>query len=141
MGPIDAVLSRKQRWISICKNATVREALTNFRTLIRLMGQRPTHCPELMVNMPGFVGFCDASKLGAGGVLLVGTLQLSPVVWRLEWPRDIQRKVVSFSNQAGTLTNSHLEMLACWWYTTWFWITLSHYATCTWQHGVTTHQP
>jgi hypothetical protein len=110
MGPIDAALRGDKRWIEIKYNAPVRDALTDFRTLIKILAQRPTNCKELVVNMPGYVGFCDTSKLGAGGVWLSGSLHLSPIVWRLEWPPDIQKNVVSFANSNGTITNSDLEM-------------------------------
>jgi hypothetical protein len=110
MGPIDAALRGENRWIEIKQNAPVREALTDFRTLIKILAQRPTNCKELVVNTPGYVGFYDASKLGAGGVWLSGSLHLSPIVWRLEWPPDMQQNVVSFSNPNGTITNSDLEM-------------------------------
>jgi hypothetical protein len=110
MGPINAALQGDQLWINICRNAPVKEALTNFCILIQRLGNRPTHCRELVVTKPGFIGFCDVSKLCAGGVWLSGTLQLAPVMWQLEWPSDIQRKVVSFANPNGKLTNSDLEM-------------------------------
>jgi hypothetical protein len=32
------------------------------------------------------------------------------VVWRVEWPLDIQQNVVSFDSPNGTITNSDLEM-------------------------------
>jgi hypothetical protein len=89
MGPIDAALQGKQRWIWIKANAPVRDALSNFGTLIKILGQRPTHCRELDVDIPGYVGYCDASKLGAGGVWLSGTFQLSPIVWHIKWPPNI----------------------------------------------------
>jgi hypothetical protein len=110
MGPIDAALRGDNRWMEIKRNPPVRDALTNFRTLIRILAQRPTNCRELVVNSPGYVGYCDASKLGAGGVWLSGTLHLSPIVWRLEWPPDIQQNIVSFTNPNGSITNSDLEM-------------------------------
>jgi hypothetical protein len=110
MGPIDAALRGEQRWIRIKSNAPVRDALSDFGTLIKILGQRPTHCRELVVDIPGYVGYCDASKLGAGGVWLSGNLQLSPIVWRIQWPPDIQANVVSFQNPTGTITNSDLEM-------------------------------
>ena len=65
---------------------------------------------KLVVQDPGYIGYCDASKLGAGGVWLAGTRALSPVVWRVEWPPDIQQNVVSSDNHSGTLTNSDFEM-------------------------------
>ena len=94
------------------RNTAVREALRDFGTLIKAVGTRPTHCRELVADAPGYIGYCDASKLGAGGVWLSGRFQLSPVVWRLEWPDDIRRSVVSFANPSGTITNSDLEMAA-----------------------------
>jgi hypothetical protein len=112
MGPIDAALTGDQRYIRIRHNHAVREALRNFGTLIKAVGQRPTHCRELIVNKPGYIGYCDASKLGTGGVWLSGHFHLAPVVWRLEWPEDIRRMVVSYDNPNGTITNSDLEMAA-----------------------------
>jgi hypothetical protein len=41
---------------------------------------------------------------------LSGTFQLSPVVWWVKWPADIQANVVSFQNPTGTITNLDLEM-------------------------------
>lgn len=110
MGPIDAAMRGEPHFIAIKKNPRLRTALADFGTLIKVMARRPTHCKELVVDSPGYIGYCDASKLGAGGVWLSGTLYLSPVVWRLEWPADIRNNVVSFSNPRGTITNSDLEM-------------------------------
>jgi hypothetical protein len=104
MGPIDAALQGKQCWIWIKTNAPVWDALSNFGTLIKILGQRPTHYRELVVDIPGYVGYCDASKLGAGGVWLSGTFHLSPIVWHIKWPPDIQANVVSFQNPKG---NNH----------------------------------
>ena len=111
MGPIDAELRGDNRLIRIKTNQRLRDALQDFGTLIKVLGRRPTHCRELVVDDPGYIGYCDASKLGAGGVWLVGTRQLAPVVWRVEWPDDIRQQVVSFDNPSGTLTNSDLEMV------------------------------
>jgi len=110
LGPIDAALRGEQRSIRIKRNAQVRDALKDFSSLIKILGNRPTHCRELIVDTPGYIGYCDASKLGAGGVWLSGRLRLPPVVWRLEWPDDIRLSVVSFDNPTGTITNSDLEM-------------------------------
>jgi hypothetical protein len=68
---------------------------------------------ELVVDDPGYIGYCDASKVGVGGVWLSGTRALSPIVWRVEWPEDIRNIVVSFDNPSATITNSDLEWRAC----------------------------
>jgi hypothetical protein len=110
MGPIDAALRDDARWIDIKRNPALRDALSNFRTLICILSNRPTNCKELIVNVPGYIGYCDASKLGAGGVWLSGSLFLPPIVWRIKWPLDIQQQMVSFTNPKGTISNSDLEM-------------------------------
>ena len=110
MGPIDAALRGDKRWIRIKGNQLLRDALQDFATIIKVLGQRPTHCRELVATEPGYVGFCDASTLGAGGVWFAGTKSLNPIVWRVEWPEDIRNNVVSFGNPNGTITNSDLEM-------------------------------
>jgi hypothetical protein len=110
MGPVDAALRGTKRLIHIKKNQSLRDALRDFSMLIKVLGQCPTHCRELIVRDPGYIGYCDASKLGAGGVWLLGMCHLSPVVWRLEWPDDIRQQVISVNNPSGTITNSDLEM-------------------------------
>jgi hypothetical protein len=110
MGPIDAALRGDKRVIHVKHNTRLRDALQDFGTLIKVLGTRPSHCRELVVDDPGYIGYCDASKLGAGGVWLSGTRLLQPIVWRVEWPEDIRNNVVSFDNPTGTITNSDLEM-------------------------------
>jgi hypothetical protein len=112
MGPIDVALKENKRWLPMKGNAALCEALTNFGSLIRLMGRHPTHCRELIVDQPGYISYCNASTLATGGVWLSGTLHLAPIVWCLEWPEDIRQQVVSFANPGGTITNSDLKMAA-----------------------------
>jgi hypothetical protein len=110
MGPIDAELRGAKRLIHVKNNQRLRHALQDFGTLIKVLGRRPTHCKELVVEDPSYIGYCDASKLGAGGVWLSGRRHLSPIVWRVEWPADIGQQIISFDNPSGALTNSDLEM-------------------------------
>jgi hypothetical protein len=70
-----------------------------------MIGHRPTMCRELIPDTPDYIGYCDASKLGAGGAWLPGRRSLAPVVWRLEFPPDIKAEVVSFANPNGSVTN------------------------------------
>jgi hypothetical protein len=51
----------------------------------------PAFCKELIPDDPSYVGNCDASKLGAGGVWFAGWKALHPIVWRLEWPDKIKK--------------------------------------------------
>ena len=65
---------------------------------------------ELVPGLPAFVGHCDACKSGADGVWHSGTEELAPVVWRLEWPTDVQARLVTESNPDGDISVSDLEM-------------------------------
>jgi hypothetical protein len=96
--------------ISIMDNQLLQGALRDFHTLIKMIGCQPTLCHELIPDTPDYIGYCDASKLGAGGVWMSGRRELKPVVWRLEFPPEIQAEVVSFANPWGSITNSDLEM-------------------------------
>jgi hypothetical protein len=73
MGPIDVELRGNKRLIRVKTNQHLRDALQDFSTLIKVLGHRPSHCHALVVDDPGYIGYCDASKLGAGGVWLSGT--------------------------------------------------------------------
>jgi hypothetical protein len=77
-GPIDAELRADKRLIRIKSNNRLHNALQDSSTLIMVLGKGPSHCRELVVDDLGYIGFCDASKLGAGGVWLSGTRTLSP---------------------------------------------------------------
>ena len=54
----------------------------------------------------------DASGIGASGVWMSVRGAYSNMVWRVEWPEDISRSVVSDKNPSDTITNSDLEMAA-----------------------------
>lgn len=110
MGPIDKSLTGTTGYVDVRGNGMLREALRDFHTLIGVFGKQPTFCRELIPNRPDYIGYCDASGLGAGGVWLSGARGLPPIVWRLEWPQDIRDRLVSFANPTGDISNSDLEM-------------------------------
>ena len=76
------------------------------------MKARPTHVNELVGQPISDVGNMDALGIGAGGVWMSILGEYVNIVWRVEWPSDISRSVVSDKNPKGTITNSDLEMAA-----------------------------
>jgi hypothetical protein len=108
--PINNALRGFPTFIGLSRHGEVRRALLDIAVLIRNLASRPTHVRELVQNSLDYVGYCDASGFGAGGVWFGGEKHLQPIVWRIQWPLDITTALVSTSNPNGTITNSDLEM-------------------------------
>ena len=82
-----------------------------YRLLVD-MRARSTHVNELVPQAISDVGHMDASGIGAGGVLMSVKGAYRNTVWRVEWPEEISKEVVSDRNPKGSITNSDLEMAA-----------------------------
>jgi hypothetical protein len=108
--PINMALRGMPSFVGLCRNGETRHALIDVAAVIRNLAHRPTHVSELVQGTLDYAGYCDASAFGAGGVWFGGEQKLAPIVWRVEWPKDITAAVVSDSHPGGTLTNSDLEM-------------------------------
>jgi len=87
-----------------------KQAFYDWRIILRAAATRPTSCTNLVPAPADYLGYCDASKHGAGGVWFGGTRALPPVVWQVAFPAAIQAALVSEANPTGSLTNSDLEM-------------------------------
>jgi hypothetical protein len=108
--PINNALRGLPAFVGLSRHGDVRHALNDIAAVIRDLASRPTHVSELVQGELDYVGYCDASAFGAGGVWFGGKSQLAPIVWRVQWPNDITTAVVSDTNPTGRLTNSDLEM-------------------------------
>jgi hypothetical protein len=88
----------------------LKQALQDWITILRRIGSRPTSVLELTPGPPAYIGYVDASGFGAGGVWISGTHNITPTVWRIPFPPDVEKRLVSDSNPTGDITNSDLEM-------------------------------
>ena len=114
--------------------AAFHHALDDFRWLHAHLQHRPTRLFELVPTAPSLVGTHDASGTGAGGVwvpdpslvprrqplyVVTADHQLQrtiptgpvPVVWRAPFPQHVQASLVSWTNPAGVINNSELELI------------------------------
>ena len=89
---------------------SLREALRDWRTIIKQAAAIPTHVLQLVDGLPNFLAYCDACKRGVGGVVMGITKKIGYFVWRLEWPPDIREALVTWSNPQGTITMNDLEL-------------------------------
>ena len=111
--PLNRALRGQPTFVALSARGEVRAALLDLKQLITTLAARPTHVREILPTAsPHYIGYCDASAFGAGGVWFSGQSPLPETVWRLQWPQDITAAVISESNPTGTLTNSDLEMAA-----------------------------
>jgi hypothetical protein len=108
--PLNNALQGLPSFVGLSRHGEVRHALIDIAAVIRDLASRPTHVSELVEQTLDYTGYCDASAFGAGGVWFGGKKKLKPIVWRVQWPKDVTDAVVSDSNPHGRLTNSDLEM-------------------------------
>jgi len=97
-------------------NKGVHQALDDFLWMLANIKNRPTRIAELVPLSPSAIGYHDVSSLGAGGVWFPsyliprGTTGNAPILWRIQWPKDITDNLVTFANPLGKITNSDLEL-------------------------------
>ena len=108
--PINHALKGDPAFVKLPNNSDLKLALHDWLYLIKDVASRPTSTKELVVGEPDYLGYCDASGIGAGGVWFGVHAELDPIVWRVEFPHDIRDRLVSESNPTGDITNSDLEL-------------------------------
>ena len=99
-----------QRRITI--NSDLRDALADWDWLASNISQRPTSLAEVVGKPISWMGACDASAAGMGGVWFDASGSNPPLFWRHRFPTHVTRRVISHSNPTGDLTNSDLELTA-----------------------------
>jgi hypothetical protein len=97
---------------SIKLDSHVHDALEDFRWMTTDLASQPTHMYEWFPDARFYMGACDASKSGMGGVWFPYERNTPPRVWRQAFSQEIQDRVVTHENPTGDLTNSDLELAA-----------------------------
>jgi hypothetical protein len=110
--PLNKALKGDPAVIGLGTKSEVRHALLDLASLVADLASRPTKIKELIPGLDAYRGYCDACAAGTGGVWFSGEEELEPIVWRVRFPPDIEREVVSEQNPTGRLTNSDLELAA-----------------------------
>jgi hypothetical protein len=105
-----------------CDNGTrvrltlgVHSVLQDFRGLASHLARRPTRIAELVpASLPATLGAQDAAGSGMGGVHSVPlpSGEVQPLLLRSPFSREVQARLVTFSNPSSTITNNDLELAA-----------------------------
>ena len=104
-----AIRNYKDRTIRL--NQATRQAMKDWIALLPAALKDPTPCEDLVPATADYGGYCDASKQGAGGVWFGIEKELPAIVWRVQFPLEIQNQLVSVENPRGKISNSDLEMV------------------------------
>jgi hypothetical protein len=95
--------------------AEVHTILKDFGDLATDLRERPTRIAELIPStIPATLGAQDVVGPGMGGVHFfpLSDVPIQPMLWRSPFPLEVQRRLISFANPTGTITNSDLELAA-----------------------------
>ncbi len=110
--PIITTLQGNPKIVGLGATSELCAALENLISLLHLLSSHPTHVFELVLDMPCYVGYHDATAKGAGGVWFSLADHMLPLLWREVFPSDIAANVISDTNPAGGITSSDLELAA-----------------------------
>jgi hypothetical protein len=103
--PCNKMLQMKPPVVYLHRNAVLLAAVAGCRTLLRESSASPTRCRELASGWPDYIGVCDASSHGVGGVVFGETESCPPTVFRWEWSPEVKE-----AYHSKRITNSDLEM-------------------------------
>ncbi|GFH62128.1 hypothetical protein CTEN210_18604 [Chaetoceros tenuissimus] len=78
MSPIWQAMQGEPDYINV--KEAVKIAFRDWRWMIKNLLKNPTDISLLIIDDPDYIGYLDACKLGAGGVLLPGKKDFPPVV-------------------------------------------------------------
>ena len=85
---------------------STRDKLRNWKWLAADITTRPTSIAEVVRHPPSIWQATDAATAGMGGVIFDLTKQAELIVWRQQFPSNIQSRWVSDVNPRGDITNS-----------------------------------
>jgi hypothetical protein len=103
--PCNKIIQSKPPLVYLQRNPVLRAAIMGCRTLLWESSDSPTRCRKLIGGWPDYIGVCDASSHGVGGVIFGENESCVPTVFRWEWPQEVKDL---YHNDA--ITNSNLEM-------------------------------
>ena len=99
-----------RRLLYLRVGSVLYQELDGWRKLLTAATAKPTKCVKLISGHPDGIGIVDASSTeGVGGVVVGENDAIIPVVFRMEWPDEVKRLVISQKNPRGKLSISDLE--------------------------------
>jgi len=91
LSPCNWVIQKQPKVVYLHKDGTLLEAISDVRTILQASKKHPTQCKDLVAGWPDYIGIVDASSHGVGGVVIGELSEITPTVFRLQWPEEIQK--------------------------------------------------
>jgi len=113
LGELDVILAelRNSKRNKYKVDQRLKYVLGDWIILLCLLASRPTHVKELIQQKKAsYEGWVDASYWGVGGVWFPAEEELEPFVWFVQWPDEIQQRLISDDNPNGSISISDLEL-------------------------------
>ena len=107
-GPIQKSMAGITSFIIL--KPSIKIFLNDWRSIVTQLSAQPTSVLQIVQELPSYVGYSDVCKLGAGGVCVSGMKNLTPFLWQLEWPQDVQYALISDTNPQGHIIINDLEL-------------------------------
>jgi hypothetical protein len=106
--PIQMAMSGNPQFVPL--TSELKCILKDWQYMIKYMDTTPTSILQLVQDYPDYIGYSDSCGMGTGGTWSSGTRHLSPFLWQLRWPSDIEQALVTSANPQGTITMNDLEL-------------------------------
>ncbi len=110
--PINTALQGNPKIVGLGATSELCAALEDLISLLRLLSSHPTQVFDLVLDMPHYVGYHNATAEGAGEVWFSLADYMLPLLWHKMFLSDIAADVISNTNPAGGITSSDLELAA-----------------------------
>jgi hypothetical protein len=110
LSPCNRLLHKQPTNVYFHWNPPLFSAIKDMRTLLCESTTRPMRCKALVAGGPDYVGVCNASSFGAGGIIIGKLSECPSTVFRLQGPPDVIDSVVLDKNRCGKITNLDWEM-------------------------------
>jgi hypothetical protein len=88
--PCNRILHSKPPLVYLQRNLVLQVAIMGCRMLLRESSpDSPTRCRKLVGGWPDYIGVCDASSHGVGGVIFGENDSCVPTVFKWEWSQEV----------------------------------------------------
>ena len=87
---------------------SIKKLIIDWRIIVTQLSTQPTSFLQLVQELPSYISYSDAFKLGAGGFWFSGMKILTLFLCQIKHPQDIQDDLISYTNPQGHITMNDL---------------------------------